>query len=484
MPAKPECHGAAGSADDSAVEEDPLLAERTGVRSSHSDEPSGRADHGAEATCSGGGDALSRINPRGRPIISLMRLVGINAFMFGYGLWLASFAIAVLPRESVRFFGATRAHDFALAGYIGIAGLSQLSGPAAGVLSDRWASKFGRRRPILATAAIIEIPSLISLWACSVYKESQAAAALYFVFLFFAMLLLNIMYTAASGLIPDLVHPDQLGRANGFMAALQALGACTGLAAIYVHDNILQQYWEFILVLVVVVPCTCACSREESTPFPATTFTLRDLLKCYYIDRSSGDFFWLTLCRCLYYCGISVQFFSQDLLRDLVGLDSQESYRYASALSAIGQVCGALAAYPAGLGSDIIGRKPIVGGACLGICIIYLGFMLARNLSVFLGLGAILGTLNGCYLSVDYALAVDTLPDRAHAARWLSIWSVASVPSSFFSCSLVHDSHIRMYLCQFFVCRLCRHGNGSDLDGTTPLLHSRKFSSPAKGLRY
>ena len=36
------------------------------------------------------------------------------------------------------------------------------------------------------------------------------------------------------------------------------------------------------------------------------------------------------------------------------------------------------------------------------------------------------GAMNGMFLSVDYALAIDCLPDRAQSARWLAIWGVAS----------------------------------------------------------
>ena len=33
---------------------------------------------------------------------------------------------------------------------------------------------------------------------------------------------------------------------------------------------------------------------------------------------------------------------------------------------------------------------------------------------------------DGMYLSVDYSLAIDTLPNRDDAARWLAIWGLAS----------------------------------------------------------
>ena len=42
------------------------------------------------------------------------------------------------------------------------------------------------------------------------------------------MFALNVLAAAASGLIPDIVRRDQVGQANGVMAALMAAGACAG----------------------------------------------------------------------------------------------------------------------------------------------------------------------------------------------------------------------------------------------------------------
>lgn len=382
-----------------------------------------------QATAEDGEGTSGRGGIWNRPKIGPIRMLGINAFMFGYGLWLASFAIVTLPKESANFF--PKKHDLALAGYIGIAGVSQLSGPGAGMLSDRLAHDRGRRRPVLIGASLVEGPLLCALWLCRQFHDSAIAAGMYFVVFFFTMLALNVMYTAASGLIPDIVHPEQLGKANGYMAALQALGAFTGLLFTFLHPQVGALYPFYMSVLAIVVPVTSLSAQEYPSSSPSTRFSWRSLLRCYWIDRKQGDFFWLFVCRTLYYCGISIQFFSQDLLRDLVSrrghdLNGSDPEKYAAYLSAIGQICGAAGAYPAGLLSDRTGRKPIVAAACLGICGIYVGFMIARQLDIFIGLGAALGLFNGCYLSVDYALAVDTLPDRTQAARWLAIWSVAS----------------------------------------------------------
>lgn len=74
----------------------------------------------------------------------------INCFQFANILWLSSYAIVTLPLESQRFF--PKKHDVALGAFLAIAGISQLSGPVAGYASDRYASKYGRRRPMMVRA--------------------------------------------------------------------------------------------------------------------------------------------------------------------------------------------------------------------------------------------------------------------------------------------------------------------------------------------
>ena len=85
-----------------------------------------------------------------------------------------------------------------------------------------------------------------------------------------------------------------------------------------------------------------------------------------------------------------------------------------------------LAAYPSALLSDRTGRKPVVAFACAGFVCIYVGFMVVHRLRLVLLMGAAFGALNGVYLSVDYALAVDTLPNRSEPAESLAVWGVAS----------------------------------------------------------
>merc|ERR1712196_503848 len=79
-----------------------------------------------------------------------------------------------------------------------------------------------------------------------------------------------------------------------------------------------------------------------------------------------------------------------------------------------------------GLFSDKFGRKTPIYISSAIIVVAYVGFMFARSRDMALLVGAIYGIGNGTYLSVDYALACDTLPSKDQAARYLGIWGVGA----------------------------------------------------------
>lgn len=88
------------------------------------------------------------------------------------------------------------------------------------------------------------------------------------------------------------------------------------------------------------------------------------------------------------------------------------------------QVFGCISAYPSARVSDHTGRKPMVALACGGIIAVYLLFCFVDDLRLELVIGGIYGFFNGSFLSVDYALALDTVPSKDDAARWLAVWGV------------------------------------------------------------
>ena len=385
--------------------------------------------------------------PRSR--VSTWRLIGINAFMFGYGAWISSFAMVTLPSESTRFFPG--AESVALGSFLFIAGASQLSGPWAGYASDRTRHKLGRRRPMIIKGAYVVTPALVTMLLARTYNEAAYAAAAYYVGFTAAMLALNVMYTAATGIVPDLIPESQTGEANGVLAAMSAAGACTGFVYTMVYPNLGSLYWFYIGLVFATVPITCYSANEPSTlksdadsdiedgdDEPSaldSKFSWRELATMYYIsptEETQKSFFWLFVCRTFYYTGISAQVFLQYLLRDTAvkadgsKLVAHEPAQAVAFLSVIGQLGGMLCAYPAGILSDYVGRRTMITISCVGIISVYFLFIYVHNMSNITYVGIYYGAMNGMFLSVDYALAIDCLPNREQSARWLAIWGIAS----------------------------------------------------------
>ena len=148
---------------------------------------------------------------------------------------------------------------------------------------------------------------------------------------------------------------------------------------------------------------------------PITNMTQDEILASFWIDVSKyRDFFIVTISRFFYYMAISSQSFYLYFIHDALK-KSQETENPISAvalLAILGQIAGAVTCYPAGIISDYYfngRRKPFVYCACLflGLCNIALTFCDDFQQVVLLSLFA--GASNGMYLTMDTALAVDTL---------------------------------------------------------------------------
>ena len=290
-----------------------------------------------------------------------------------------SYAVVTLPLESERFFPAY--HDFALACFLGAAGVSQLSGPAAGLVSDHWVSRHGRRRPLMLAGTLVALPCIALQGLSREHPASWAAVGVYAASFFGSMLALNVIYAASAGLIPDLVRPDQVGQANGLMAAIMAAGACFGFVFAFAATSQAQLYVMYAALALVCIPTTLLCAQERpSKQRPGEAWTWAQLGRSYWISRAEHPaFFWLFVTRTCYYSGVSSQVFLQFYFRDCVrdhgqALKGRDPARWTAIMSFIGQVFACISAYPSARLSDRVGRKPLVAAACFGIASVYVAF--------------------------------------------------------------------------------------------------------------
>ena len=288
-----------------------------------------------------------------------------------------------------------------------------------------------------------------------------------------AMAAFNVQNQTLGSLISDMIPSDQTGQANGVMAVLMLLGSLIGFLVfrtldggfgvttnpdgtpgalhflpieIPVGDAIGKMYYYYIPVIAVTTFVTIGAAKETRNPITKDHLppvTCDEIWKCFFVSPTHHkDFFIVTMSRTMYYCGISTMAFLQYFFRDLVicappygpdcvqdahGQGRITDYMAKTALIAVyAQAGSAVSAYPSGLASDAWGRKPLVYTACLGMGAIYLFMPFFSSEELVMILGFVWGVMNGCFVAVDFAIAIDTLPDKQEAAKFLGVWGVSA----------------------------------------------------------
>jgi MFS family permease len=146
----------------------------------------------------------------------------------------------------------------------------------------------------------------------------------------------------------------------------------------------------------------------------------------YFESLEEPDFFWVWISRLLYYMGISVQVFIQYFIRDVIGLASAEAKQKTAIVSLVMLACASLVAVPCGMLSDRVGRRPLIYISSVLMAITYCGWALSTEMWQILAWSALFGLANGCFISVEFAIGCDTLPDKNdHAAQALGVWGIA-----------------------------------------------------------
>ena len=142
--------------------------------------------------------------------------ITINIFWLGLNIRNTALGSIFMP-YLVGLFAPEAIKNTAL-GAMRSAGLviAMLVQPAAGMMSDRSLSRFGRRRPYILVGAIFDCVFLAAIALSQTYWA-----------LLIAILLIqfssNISHGPLQGLIPDLVPEDQRGRASAIKAIMELL---------------------------------------------------------------------------------------------------------------------------------------------------------------------------------------------------------------------------------------------------------------------
>ncbi|SOE13825.1 Major Facilitator Superfamily protein [Streptomyces sp. 2323.1] len=339
----------------------------------------------------------------------------------------AELAPSGMPKESV------------LAWVTGLgAAVSMVCNPLAGALSDRTASRFGRRRPWILAGVLGGAGALVLLAGAGTVAGMALGWCL-------VQLTLNAAFAAITAAVPDRVPHRQRGAVGGWLGAAQILGVVAGTGLATAAGGVRAGYAAcagFTLlgalpyVLLHRDPALPAAWRPALTP--------QTLLSSFWISpRRHPDLGWAWLTRFLINLGNSLAllyllYYLRDVLRRP---DPGSGVLVLTAINGV-TLLGTVVA--GGFWSDRAGRRqPFVLWA--GVLMTVATAMLAvwQTWAGALCAAALLGVGFGVFTSVDFALMTDVLPAAAHRGKDMGVLNIANslpqVAAPALAGPLVHD---------------------------------------------
>jgi MFS family permease len=355
---------------------------------------------------------------------SSWKLIRLNACWLGMAFMWNSLHVILLPAALLAFVSPE--HKNTVLGLLTGAGLfiAMLIQPLAGTLSDRWRSRWGRRRPLMVIGVALDF---IFLSILGLVGGLPGLVAGYIGLQFTS----NFAHGAMQGLLPDSLPKEQLGRGSGFKSLLDVFGVV--LAALVmgrlVHPEAVQMgipIGLIIAVLVVSFGVTVLGTREASTADQAggsqETSLLRDLFKTDL--RGNLAFAWLIVSRFVFLLGVyGIQAFAQYFIRDT--LPEANPVKLTGDLMAAIVIALVACSLVGGWLSDRVGTRPVHGLATGLVALGSVAMMTAHSAAMVMVSGLIIGCGIGFFQTANWALSTRLAPP-SQAGRFLGLTNLAT----------------------------------------------------------
>jgi MFS family permease len=293
-----------------------------------------------------------------------------------------------------------------------------------GPLSDRSNHRWGRRRPFILGGGLLAIMGLLAM----IGAYNALSIPLYFSAYLVLQIGANIALAAYSGVIPDLVPVNERGTASGYMALMSQVATLIGALVAGFMVTSRQDSAMFLLIIgvfAVFLALTLYGVKETPQDKRHPKLDYIAYLKSLWIDpRKYPDFAWVWLTRALMMFGFyAIQPFILYFLRDVTKVEKPAST--AGIVFGVILIASTLSGFIGGVISDRTGRKPVVVAASMIIAVMSIVLVFCSNLTQALIAGVAFGLGYGAYISVDWALGTDVLPNREDAGKDMAIWHVS-----------------------------------------------------------
>jgi MFS family permease len=366
--------------------------------------------------------------------LSLQHQVTLSALWLGLNFQSSALLPIVVPAQVLLLVdrGAVASSSQALAVSaisFGAAIIAIVVTPAAGAASDRLRSRFGRRRQLIVAGVLVAVVGQAALAASTP------------LFLFIAGLVIvsvgaNVVTAAYQGMLPDVVNVSQRGAASGWLGFMTLIGSVGSLAAAgallgnvspgpklgaEVSHGALLFYTLSAIVLALSAAVTVLGIEERAAP-SGPPHPWMQLLR-------HEPFRVVFAARALVMIGLTL--FLTYIEYYLAAINGATTFVGATVAIALLALFGALVSSLAlGIASDRVPRVRIVVAANLAMAAAAWIFVFAPAQFPLAPLGILFGLGYGAYLSVDWALAIDSLPGQTSSARDLGIFTVSiNLPS-------------------------------------------------------
>jgi MFS family permease len=349
-------------------------------------------------------------------------LLVLNAYWAGLSfMWNALHPI-VLPALLLNFVPDDRKNTYL--GLLTFGGLliAMVLQPVSGALSDRWRSRYGRRRPLMVIGTLFDIAFLLVLgrsagfiWILVGYVGLQISS--------------NTAQGPLQGLLRDRVPADQLGVASsikvfldlaGLVAASLVAGRLMGAEAGGAFDVVLV----ILGLLVASAAITIWFTREAPTGRSLAAQAAGSGPPYSHDTAGRAGYWWLIAERAAFLLGVyGLQAFGQYYLQDALKV-SNPAREAGNLLAVIG--IGTIALVLAGGWlADHFGPKRLLYAASALAATGMLLMPLTTDLRGLYLIGSLVGAGIGLFLTSNWTLANRIAP-LAHAGRFLGLTNLAT----------------------------------------------------------
>ncbi|EFA78685.1 hypothetical protein PPL_08146 [Heterostelium album PN500] len=371
-------------------------------------------------------------------ILTILYFSQHHSWFFGNSVITSAITGSIWPFQIFALVGAKDKEFYS--GIIPIAGtlLNLIMLVLVGYLSDVLKTRFGRRRPFILVGSIIMI---VFLMAMAPFKDQSYSVASYIGY--------NIAYNfgqgmaagAFSGIIPDIVPPEKVGIASGWLGVTWSLGSLVG---VLISGRALNDYaahpenTQFVTVNGIICGIFAFSSiiavvflwedTQDSFEFKGTVMgffkSLHLPVKTYY------NFYWVLLARFFNCMGVStivgyLYYFVLNILGRANTMDYSLVYSVMIVFSIPSSIAG-------GYLADYFDTKKMVYVAALIQSVAISLYILITHHPSWAGmlvLVALFGVGYGFYQCVDWALALRVLPQK-HIGKDMGVWHIAfNLPS-------------------------------------------------------